>query len=139
MARKVLDLPFDGTTNRFIVYYVETQDLRQSAKSCGITEQRGKLIYRKPDVRAEINRRLELYFQEAAYLRAQANHLDESLLDATLVELIENDDTPASVKAQLVATGYKKMGFMKDKVEHTGEGGGAMVFTLNHIVPKKSA
>jgi hypothetical protein len=37
------------------------------------------------------------------------------------------------VLVRSVELGYKKMGLLRDKVEHTGEGGGPVVFTLKRI------
>lgn len=137
MSLRTMDLPFDGVTNRFIVFYVQYKDLEKAAKTCHIPVRVAKQIYRRPDVRVEIDKQLNLFFLELAKLEAQAMYLTESRLDSKLVQVIEDEKTVPSVVVRAVEIGYKKLGLVKDKVEHTGENGGALVFTLEHIQPKK--
>lgn len=125
------DLPFDGTTNRFIVFYAQYRDLERAAKAVHITLPQAKRLYRKPDVRAEIDIRINVVDAELAKLEAKAIWLNEAKLDETLLDMLDTEK--GNPRARALELGYKKLGLVSDKVQHTGENGGPMVFTLRRI------
>lgn len=134
MSFRTADLPFDGQTNRFIVFYVQFGEIAPAASRAGITSARANLMLRKEEVRAEIRRRQEMFHQELAKLDAQAAYCIESMADAAVVRQLETG--PPAVQMRAAELLYKKIGVLKDKVEHSGEGGGPMVFTLERIEGK---
>lgn len=138
MSSRTMDLPFDGITNSFIVFFVQyNRNIDHAAKACHITTSQAKRLYRRPAVRAEIDKQLDVHLKTRADIAAQAMYLTEARLDSALVGVMENPESPARDVVRAVEVGYKKFGLLKEKVEHTGENGGAMVFTIDRIVPKK--
>jgi hypothetical protein len=125
------ELPFPGTTNRFIAYYTDTEDLARAAIQAGLSYAKARKLYRDKAVRAEIDRRLDKLHNTQAVLIAKARLLTEDRLDACLVKSLKTEKGMVLVRS--VELGYKKMGLLRDKVEHTGEGGGPVVFTLKRI------
>lgn len=90
-----------------------------------------------PGVRAWLAEQEALIDEKACELRAKARILTEDCLDAATVDLLESKDTPAAVKATVVATGYKRFGMLKEKVEATGAGGAPLAFSLVRIHGRK--
>jgi hypothetical protein len=126
------DLPFTGRTNRFVTYYSHTEDLPRAAKMASLTLAEAKALYRIKEVRQEIERRLEKIHDEQATLYARAELLTERKTDAAVVSLLETAQGDLLLKT--AALSYKKLGLLSEKMEHSGAGGGPLVFTLKRIV-----
>lgn len=125
-------LPFDGITNRFIVFYSQHEDMELAAKSTQISVERAEEIYQKPGVREEIERRTEMFHLELAKLNAEAVFFNEATADATVARNM-GKKMPPHVQVRAAEIVYRKLGLLRDKVEHSGENGGPMVFTLRRI------
>lgn len=129
------DLPFTGVVNRFITYFSSTEDLARAAIMTGLTFTKAKALYRTKEIREEIDRRLDKIHEEQAILFAKAAVLSEHKLDAALLECV--DAGVGIIRVRAVELGYKKMGLLKDKVEHSGADGGPVVFTYERIGKKE--
>lgn len=111
MPRKK-DEPFSGSTNRFISYYSDFEDLAKAALHVGISLNAAKRLYRDKDVRAEIDRRLDKIHNEEAKLKAKARQVTVLYLDDRLVEAVKQGAAKGDIKA--LELGYRRIGIFRD-------------------------
>lgn len=129
---RTLGLPFDGVTNRFIVFFSQHEDIEAAAKSTHITIEQAQFLYQKPGVKEEIDKRRDMFHLEVAKLNAEAAFCIEATADAALVRNM-GPKVPPHVQVRAAEILYKKMGLLKEKVEHSGENGGPIAWTLRRI------
>lgn len=94
MARtRNTDRPLTAKEQKFIRYYCrpDCRDIERAAQLAGYKAREGKVLYNRPEVRAEIDRRLRLVELEQARLDAEAEILTDSLIDTALKEMIGLD------------------------------------------------
>lgn len=113
MSLRTQDLPFEPAVNRFIVFFVDyDQDLARAAKTCRITVAKAKQFYRRPEVRVEIQKRLDVYLDEQAKLAAQSKKVDIRYLDSKLVIAVREGAKKGDIKA--LELGYERLGLRRD-------------------------
>jgi len=128
------DLPLCAKFQRFIQHYIDTKDIDKAGLLAGMDSDDARRCYRTKDVRAAIDKQVEIIDREYAIQRAKSRNLTAEKLDAHLVQSVEKENGIARVRA--MELGYKRLGLIRDKVEHTGEGGGPLVFQLERIGAK---
>lgn len=102
---------FDGKTNRFITFYVDTEDVKQAARLASITPEKGESLYRNRKVRAAIDARLEKVHNEQAKLLAKYRKVEVRFLDDRLVRAIEEGSKRGRTEA--LELGYQRTGLMR--------------------------
>lgn len=104
--------PFSGSTNRFIAYYTDFEDLPKAATHAGLSLTAATKLYRDKAVRAEIDRRLDKLHGEQAKLIAKARQVTTLYLDDRLVEAVKHGAAKGDTKA--LELGYRRVGMFRD-------------------------
>jgi len=106
------ELPFPGTTNRFIAFYTETEDLARAAIRAGLSYAKARKLYRDEAVRAEIDKRLDKLHNTQALLIARAKLVDVFFLDANLATSVKVGASKGDDRA--LKLGYQRVGLYRD-------------------------
>jgi hypothetical protein len=122
-----------------IEHYVDTRDPDRAAGLAGMEPKEFRRMMKHEDVAAIIQKKLDLVDQANAQWRAQARVLTVDRLDAALAESITKFTGAKTLRDRVKAIeiGYKRHGALKEKMEHSGEGGGPLVFELVRLGGKK--
>ena len=105
-------LPFSGRINRFISHYVNHEDLRKAATLSGLQVEEAERIYKRKEVRAEIDKRLNVVHNQQAKLIAKYKTVEVNFLDDQLVRTIKRAGERGDAKALIV--GYQRLGMFRD-------------------------
>lgn len=115
---------------KFIDKFVHERDANKAAMSAGFTAKYGAKLYAMPEVREEIDKRLEVLNLEKAKLTAQVHVLGKQMIDEELTKAIKGEfgDIPGHMghKLDAIEMGYKRIGvlaggeFIPDQ-EHVAE------------------
>lgn len=105
----------------FVEAYVNCLDLDRAAVHVGLQPEMGRSLYRRPRVRAEIDRRLEAIESETNRAIAKKRIIDVETLDHNLKRVItiskkELLATPAlaAPKVKAIELGYRRVGLLID-------------------------
>lgn len=120
-----------------IEHYVDCRDQARAALLARMEPGDFIRAMRRRDVKAEIQRKVDMIDQANAILRAAARNLTTDKLDSTLVEILDSKKAPSNVKVRAVEVGYKRYGMLKEKHEHSGADGAPLAFELVRIGAKK--
>ncbi len=126
---------------RAIQYYldIEPRDVARAAQRGNMTLDEFKAYLKTPGVKEYLKQQEDLIDVQVANMRARARILTEDHLDAITADMLDSVFTPAAVRAQVLNTGYKRFGMLKDKVEATGAGGAPIAFELIRIGGRKTS
>ncbi len=144
---------FSAQLHFAIEHYVDTRDQIEAALLARMEPALFIRAMRRKDVKAEIQRKLDMIDQANALLRAAARQLTADKLDSTLVDVLDVDPKETitvgertvtransnvlAAKVKAVEVGYKRYGMLKEKMEHTGKDGAPVAFELVRIGSKK--
>lgn len=87
------DRPLTPKEQKFIRFYVKpgVRDLEKAAQLAGMKGREGKVLYNRPEVREDIDRRLLMIQQEQAKLDAKEEVLSDTALDHALAAMVGLD------------------------------------------------
>ncbi len=115
------DLPFSSQVLRFIDAYVQCQDLDKAAVQAAYHEEMGRKLWKRPLVRAEIERRLEAVNGETAKIVAKKRIVTVDALDRNLMRIVslpvktlKEIPTLAASKVKAIEIGYQRTGLLID-------------------------
>lgn len=115
MPQRNTERPLPVTIQRFIDWMVRLRDPEKAALNSDLKASWGMKLYREPEIRAKIDRRIGLIERERDSLIAKAQALDISLLDSSLVDTIKTSAKDnGHVKVKAIELGYKRVGVLVD-------------------------
>lgn len=87
------DRPLTAKEQKFIRFYSKpgVRDIEKAAQLAGMPGRDGKTLYKRPEVRGEIDRRLRLVELEQAKLDAEAEVLSNDIIDKALAATMALD------------------------------------------------
>jgi hypothetical protein len=106
-------MPPAKQTQIFIAAYVNTRDLAEAAALARLDTKWGRILYKEPKVRAQIDRKINLIDVEDAKLKAQSNKLTADILDAALVQEVLNKKG-GQTRIRAIELGYRRKGLMRE-------------------------
>jgi hypothetical protein len=83
------DKPLPAKEQRFIHFFTQSRDLEKAAGLAGFKPSFGARLYKRPEIREEIDRRIGIVEVEQAKLIAKDIVLTMPVLDKNLMEIIE--------------------------------------------------
>jgi hypothetical protein len=97
---------------RAIEYYLDTRDLAKAAVLAGIDPKDFTRVAERDEVKAEIDRRLEIEHAANAEVRAKARKLTRDFLDDQLITAVKAGSEKGDTKA--LELGYERLGLRRD-------------------------
>jgi len=107
------DLPPGPQVQKFITYYINHFDLKLAACQAKLMPEMGERLYKHPKVKALIDRKVMILDVEKAKLKARAETLTVSLLDASLAEEVKSKKN-GGIRIRAIELGYKRTGLIRD-------------------------
>lgn len=140
-AKRHTEGPLSPQLQCAIEHYVDTRDPDRAAQLARMEPKEFRRFMKHEDVAALIQKKVDLVDIANAQVRAQARVLTVDKLDASLVEVLTKFKGAKTLRERVKAIeiGYKRHGALREKMEHSGEGGGPLVFELVRLGGKKPA
>lgn len=114
-------LPLSARILRFVDAYVSCRDLEKSAIEVGLDPEKGKSLYRRAVIRAEIDKRIAAVDAETAKLLAKRRVVTVEALDKNLMHIVtmpvkalKEAPALATSKVRAIELGYQRVGLMID-------------------------
>lgn len=126
---------------RAIECYVNTRDLEKAAAYADMSEKRLKKIFRQPEIRAEIDKRILNLDKALAESMAKSALLTLERVDAETIKVFDSSllSETMSARVRLIDTAYKRFGALTEKREVAGAGGAPLTFEVVRMGSKKTA
>lgn len=124
---------------RAIEHFLDSRDLEKAGPLAGFKPGEIAEIWKRPEVEAEVNRRVDIEDQAYAEIRGRARKLSVDQLDTKLIEILDGKaESTVTARVRALEIGYKRFGALIEKRENTGAGGEPMAFQIVRVGQKKT-